>query len=139
MVSSKPASVFLVCCAIVIAAGPGAAKEKITFTPKQGQPQPAKPESCEMQVFAERKPDRPFIDLGVINYHDERHRTQDGSLKLDVAIPKIKARCVQGRRRRPDRDPGDRGAAARVRDVQRPRGGHPVRGGAQSVEQGRQA
>jgi hypothetical protein len=92
---SKPAWVFFVCCATVIAAGPGAAKEKITFTPRQGPAQPGKPESCELQVFAEGKPDRPFIDLGVVNYHDERHRTKDGSLKLDVAMPKIKARACR--------------------------------------------
>jgi hypothetical protein len=79
----------------VIAGGPGAAKEKITFTPKQGSSRPAKPESCEIQVFAEGKPDRPFIDLGVVNYHDERHRTRDGALTLDVAMPKIKARACR--------------------------------------------
>ena len=92
---NKPAWVFFVCCLTVIAAGPGTAKEKITFTPKQEQPQPAKPDSCEMPVFAEGKPDRPFIELGVVNYHDERHRTNDGSLKLDVAMPKIKARACR--------------------------------------------
>jgi hypothetical protein len=92
---NTPAWVFLVCCATVMAAGPGAAKEKITFIPKQERPQPAKPESCEMQVFVEGKPDRPFIDLGVVNYHDERHRAKDGALKLEVAMPKIKARACR--------------------------------------------
>ena len=90
-----PAFAFLVCCATVLAAGAGAAKEKITFIPKQAHPQPAKPESCEMEVFAEGKPDRPFIDLGVVNYHDERHRAKDGSLTLEVAMPKIKARACR--------------------------------------------
>lgn len=92
---STPVWVFFICCATVIAAGPGAAKEKITFTPKPGPQPPGKPESCEIQVIAEGKPDRPFIDLGVVNYHDERHRTKDGSLKLDVAMPKIKARACR--------------------------------------------
>ena len=92
---NTPAFVFIVCCATVMAAGPGVAKEKITFIPKQEHAQPPKPESCELQVFAEGKPDRPFIDLGVVNYHDERHRAKDGSLKLDVALPKIKARACR--------------------------------------------
>ena len=92
---NTPARLFVVCCATAIAVGPAAAKEKITFTPKQGHVQPAKPESCEMQVFTEGKPDRPYIDLGVVNYHDERHRTKDGSLTLDVALPKITARACR--------------------------------------------
>lgn len=93
---NRPAFAFLVCCATVMAAGAAAAKEKITFIPKQGHhPQPAKPESCEISVFAEGKPDRPFIDLGVVNYHDERHRAKDGSLTLEVAMPKIKARACR--------------------------------------------
>lgn len=92
---NKPAFVFLVCCATVMAAASGAAKEKITFIPKQDHPQPAKPESCEMRVFAEGKPDRPFVDLGFVNYHDERHRAKDGSLKLELAMPKIKARACR--------------------------------------------
>ena len=94
---TRPAWVFFVGCAIVMAAGPGTAKEKITFTPMQEHVQPAKPESCEMPVFAEGKPDRPFIEVGLINYHDERHRAKDGSLTLDAAMPKIKARaCTAG-------------------------------------------
>lgn len=92
---NKSARLFVVCCATVIAAGPGTAKERITFTPKQEHAQPAKPESCEMQVFTEGKPDRPYIDLGMVNYHDERHRTRDGSLTLDVALPKMKARACR--------------------------------------------
>ena len=69
---TRPAWVFFVGCAIVMAAGPGTAKEKIAFTPKQEHLQPAKPESCEMPVFAE-----------------------DGSLTLDAAMPKIKARACR--------------------------------------------
>lgn len=92
---NKPACVMAVCCAILIAAGRGAAKEKVTFTPKQEHAHPAKPESCEMQVFTEGKPDRPYIDFGIVNYHDERHRAKDGSAKLDVAMPKIKARACR--------------------------------------------
>jgi hypothetical protein len=92
---SKPVFAFLVCCATVMAAASGAAKEKITFVPKQDHAQPAKPESCEMRVFAEGKPDVPFVDLGVVNYHDERHRAKDGSLKLEIAMPKIKARACR--------------------------------------------
>lgn len=84
--------VFLCICSMLISTSPGYAKEKITFTPKDGAGQhESKPESCEIQVFNETKPDQPYVELGIINYHDERHRANSGSLKLEVAMPKIKA------------------------------------------------
>jgi hypothetical protein len=84
----------LVCiCAIVCATGPGEAKEKLTFTPKESGPYQAKPASCEIQVFQESKPDGDYVDLGVINFHDERHRAKDGALKLEVVLPKLKAKA----------------------------------------------
>ena len=92
---NTPARVLLVCGAMLMAAASGSAKEKITFTSNQERPQPAKPESCEIHVFADGKPDRRFIELGVVNYHDERHRSRDGALKLEVAMPKIKARACK--------------------------------------------
>ena len=84
---------FFVCiCLVLFSSGPAYAKEKITFTPKEGSGQhEAKPESCEIQVFKDSKPDQEYVELGIINYHDERHRAASGSLKLDVALPKIKA------------------------------------------------
>ena len=39
-------------------------------------------------VYAALKPDQEYVDLGIINYHDERHRAKDGALKLEVAMPK---------------------------------------------------
>lgn len=85
-----------VCVALCVCSalfGPGAAvaKEKITFTPRDSGQRTSKPESCDIQIFQESKPDQPYIELGVVNYHDERHRTKAGSLKLEAAMPKIKA------------------------------------------------
>jgi hypothetical protein len=94
--AKQPAQVFLLCiCSVLFSSRPGYAKEKITFTPKEAGQHQAKPESCEIQVFKDSKPDQAFIDLGIINYHDERHRSQAGSLKLEVVMPKIKARACK--------------------------------------------
>jgi len=83
---------FLCICSMLFASRQSYAKEKITFTPKEGSGQhEAKPASCEIQVFKDSKPDQEYVELGIINYHDERHRAKDGALKLEVAMPKIKA------------------------------------------------
>ena len=88
--------VFFVCiCSVMFCSGPGYAKEKITFTPKGSRPHQAKPESCEIQVFQDSKPDQTYVDLGIINYHDERHRSNAGSLKLEAVMPKIKANACK--------------------------------------------
>lgn len=84
--------VFLCICLVLFSSPQAQAKEKITLMPKEGVAQyPAKPASCEIQVFNDSKPDREYVELAVINYHDERHRLTSGSLKLEVALPKIKA------------------------------------------------
>ena len=82
-------------CAIVFTPGPGYADEKITFTPKENRQYQAKPEGCAIEVFADAKPEQPYVEIGVVNYHDERHRTNAGSLKIEVAMPKIKARACK--------------------------------------------
>ena len=87
----QQAQVFLLCCSVLFSSRPGYAKEKITFTPKETVQQQAKPVSCEIRVFQDSKPDQPYVDLGTINFHHERHRSKAGSLKLDVVMPKIKA------------------------------------------------
>ena len=91
--AKKRALVFFLClCSVLFSSGQGYAKEKVTFTPKKGSSQhEAKPASCEIQVFKDSKPDQEYVDLGLINYHDERHRWNAGSLKLEVVMPKIKA------------------------------------------------
>jgi hypothetical protein len=67
----------------LFSSGQSYAKEKVTFTPKQGSSQhEPKPPTCEIHVFKDSKPDQECVDLGTINYHDERHRTNSGSLKL---------------------------------------------------------
>lgn len=84
--------VFLCICLLLLSPARAAAKEKITFIPKKGVAQyEAKPATCEIQVFKDSKPDQNYVELGVINYHNERHRMNSGSLKLEVALPKIKA------------------------------------------------
>ena len=82
---------FLFICSVLIASRPGSAKEKITFTPTEAGRHVAKPESCDIQVFKDSKPEQTYVDVGIINYHDERHRAKDGTLKLEVVMPKIKA------------------------------------------------
>jgi hypothetical protein len=90
--ANQPAQVFfLIICSVLFSSRPDYAKEKIVFTPKESGQHQAKPESCEIQVFQDSKPDQAYVDLGVINYHDERHRLNAGSLKLEVVMPKIKA------------------------------------------------
>ena len=83
--------VFLCVCSIPFCSRLGYAKEKITFTPKESGQHQSKPASCEIQVFQDSKPDQAFVEIGIVNYHDERHRSKAGSLKLEVAMPKIKA------------------------------------------------
>src|ERR1041384_4724662 len=92
-VAKSRAKVILLCICLMLFSPPrGLAKEKITYTPKEGAGQhEAKPESCDIQVFNDTKPDQAYVELGIINYHDERHRANSGALKLDVALPKIKA------------------------------------------------
>jgi len=91
MTTQRALAFFLCICSVLFSSQPAYAKEKITFTPKQGSGQhEAKAASCEIQVFKDSKPDQEYVELGTINYHDERHRANSGSLKLDVAMPKIK-------------------------------------------------
>ena len=88
----QQAQVFFLCIgSVLFSSRSGYAKEKITFTPKEAVHYQAKPESCEIQVFQDSKPDQAYVELGIINYHDERHRANAGSLKLEVVMPKIKA------------------------------------------------
>lgn len=91
--AKQRARVFFLClCSALFLSAEGYAKEKITFTPKAGSGQhEAKPASCEIEVFKDSRPNREYVDLGIINYHDERHRLKAGSLKLEVVLPKIKA------------------------------------------------
>jgi hypothetical protein len=90
--AKQPAQVLFLCvCAVLFLSRPADAKEKITFTPKESGQHQARPQSCDIQVFRDSKPDQAYVDLGIINYHDERHRSNAGSLKLDVVMPKIKA------------------------------------------------
>ena len=91
MVKQRTQLFSLCICSVLFSSRQGYAKEKITFTPKEAGHHRAKPESCEIQVFQDSKPDQAYVDLGIINYHDERHRAKDGALKLEVAMPKIKA------------------------------------------------
>jgi len=91
--AKQRAQVFLLCiCSVLFSSVESFAKEKITFTPREGSGQhEAKPASCEIQVFKDSNPDQEYVELGIINSHDERHRAASGSLKLEGALPKIKA------------------------------------------------
>ena len=92
MTKTRVNLVFLCICLVLLSPVRGYAKEKITVIPRKGVNQyEAKPASCEIQVFNDSKPDQEYVELAVINYHNEKHRLNSGSLKLEVAIPKIKA------------------------------------------------
>jgi hypothetical protein len=92
MAKTRVHLVFLCICLALFSSAQAHAKEKITLIPKKGVGQyPAKSAACEIQVFNDSKPDREYVELAVINYHNERHRLNSGSLKLEVAMPKIKA------------------------------------------------
>lgn len=97
MVKPRVHLVFLCICSMLFASAQAHAKEKITLIPKKGVAEyPAKPATCEIQVFNDdAKPDQEYVELAVINYHNERHRLNSGSLKLEVAMPKIKARACK--------------------------------------------
>ena len=95
MVNRHAWVVVLSACAVLVWSGAGHAREKITFTPKGSAQQPAKPASCEIQVFQDATPEQEYIDLGIINYHDERHRSKSGALKLEVVLPKIRAHACK--------------------------------------------
>jgi hypothetical protein len=87
---------FLYICLVLFSPAQANAKEKITVIPKKGVGEyQSKPESCEIKVFNDTKPDREYVEIAVINYHSERHRLNSGSLKLEVAMPKIKARACK--------------------------------------------
>jgi hypothetical protein len=90
--AKQRAKVLVLClCSLLLSAQPGHAKEKITYTPKSADKYEARPASCEIQVFKDSKLEQAYVELGIINYHDERHRMSDGELTLEVAMPKIKA------------------------------------------------
>jgi len=92
----KPRTACLLCiCAVLAARGPGYAKEKVVYTPSTRDHYEAKPDSCAIQVFQDARPEQAHVELGLINYHDERHRTNAGSLKLEVVLPAIKARACK--------------------------------------------
>ena len=101
--AKQPALVFFACmCSVLFFSRPSDAKEKITFTPKESSQQQAKPETCEIKVFQEAKPEQAYVELGIINYHDERHRTNAGTLKRHCDADDQSA-GMQGRRRRAHR------------------------------------
>jgi hypothetical protein len=89
----KPSAAILFLCffSALFWSRPGQAREKITFTPNAPGRHQAKRDPCEIQIFQDSKPDRPYVDLGIINYHDERHRSKAKALTLEVALPQIKA------------------------------------------------
>jgi hypothetical protein len=94
--AKQPVQVLFLCvCAALFSSRPGYGKEKVTFTPKDPGQHQTKPESCEIRVFQGSKPDQSYVDLGIINYHDERHRSNAGSLKLESVMPKIKAHACK--------------------------------------------
>jgi hypothetical protein len=64
---------------------------KITFAQRGSGALESKAESCEIRVFQDPETPPPFVDLGLINYHEERHRTRAGSLTLEAVLPKLKA------------------------------------------------
>ena len=65
--------------------------EKITFAQRGSAATAGKPESCDVRIYVDAEPPPPHVELGVINYHEERHRTRAGALTLEAVLPKLKA------------------------------------------------
>ena len=88
----------LVCmCAATIAIVACGGQARINFAPRAGATHQPKDTDCEIRVFTDGRPDTPFVELGTINYHHERHRASAENLRLEVALPEMKRRaCAAG-------------------------------------------
>jgi hypothetical protein len=95
----RPAPRRAIVCAVAVLVGaqPGSAKEQITITRKDSRQYPPRPDDCAIAIHEEpeAKPDSSYAEVAIINYHDERHRSKDGSLKLAVVLPLLKARACR--------------------------------------------
>lgn len=81
---------------LVVVSGPASAEPKLTFTPARPGLTAEPRTECDVQVL-DVKPERTYVTLGFINYHNERHRSFAASLTLDAAMPAIKeAVCKAG-------------------------------------------
>jgi hypothetical protein len=82
---------------VLLASQSSYGKEQITVTRKDGHQHPSKADTCEIAVFQEpgTKPEAPHIEVAIINFHDEKHRSKDGSLKLYVVLPLLKTRACR--------------------------------------------
>jgi hypothetical protein len=71
------------------------AKPKITFTPASKEVFPFKSPSCDIWSFENsEKPAKQYTEVGIINFHEEWHRSKAG-VTVDKAMPQIKARACQ--------------------------------------------
>lgn len=87
----------LIVCLLGTALCSCASRAKISFVPKGPASYEARQDQCQIQMFRDSKPDRPYVEIGTLNYHDERHRTGADGLKLDVVLPEIRRRaCAVG-------------------------------------------
>ena len=91
--AAKRAELVLV-CVVGLVLGACASKARIGFVPS-GPSYQARQGSCDIEVFMESKPDRPYEELGTINYHDERHRTAAGGLNIETVLPEIRRRACE--------------------------------------------
>lgn len=87
----------LIVCVLATMMSSCATHARISFVPKGSAAYEPRQPSCDVQVFRDAKPDRPYVEIGTINYHDERHRTSAGGLTLDAALPEIRRQaCAAG-------------------------------------------
>jgi hypothetical protein len=91
MTRTHPPIAFVVGCVLSACA----IAPRITFVPKISDLAPAKPATCEIAVFRDGRPDRPFTELGVINFHREWHRALGGKQTVAAALPQIKMRACR--------------------------------------------
>ena len=83
---------FIVALGLTVTAAYAAAK--ITFTPSEPRVSAAaKDPSCKIEVL-ESRPDRKYVKIGIINYHNEWHRTSSGDTPAK-AMPQIQKRACQ--------------------------------------------
>src|SRR4051794_38889150 len=92
-----PQRAIMFALSVLLDAQAGYAKEQITITRKDSGQYPPRSDNCAIATFqeSEARPDHSYAEIAIINYHDERHRSKDGSLKLSVVLPVLKTRACR--------------------------------------------
>lgn len=68
---------------------------RITFVPKPPAQVSPRPQPCDVDVFRDSKPERSYVEIGRIDYHEERHRAGGDRPTLDTVLPALKTRACE--------------------------------------------